>query len=115
MRFRVRKKHLGFAAVLLGGAAFLVALCYVLSPGVRVGWVRAPARLGADESLSGMAEDPDKDVRATAIESLVARGPRTCYATPFARSAAITWKPIPPVSFDNKPSMFFSNRRISEA
>jgi len=71
VKVRLRRKHLAFAAVLLGGLALLVALCYALSPDVRVGWVRVLARLGADESLAGMAEDPDKDVRAAAIESLV--------------------------------------------
>ena len=74
---RPRRKRLAFTAVLLGGLVLLVALCYVLSPDVRVGWVRVLTGVGADDSLAGMAEDVDKDVRAAAVESLIGRGDRS--------------------------------------
>jgi HEAT repeat protein len=69
-----RRKYLTFGAVLLLGLTLIAALCFALSPDVRVGSVYVLERLGMDDSLAALLGDRDKDVRAAAADALVRRG-----------------------------------------
>jgi HEAT repeat protein len=73
---RSRKNRLVFIFALLFGLTFLAALCYLLSPDVRIASLRVLDWLGADTAIVNRLQDSDINVRTAAAATLIRRGDR---------------------------------------
>jgi HEAT repeat protein len=114
MRLRPTRRWLAFAAILTIGLLLVSVELYVLSGSVRTLAVHAAERVGADEYLLGRLTDRDQEVRASAGNALLRRGPKAVPALTEAlsrpeplerRLAAGTLARIGPLARDALPAL----------